>query len=300
MSWNLKQQWALTQGMLGARQKTLLPSLSAMGRNTYLGENDFFKMIALAMLLHAVILGVAALWPKDRVTDIPVRALSFKIGAGTRIAPPLQVGSPVAPQPITMTPSRPASGWRAAPAPAKPRPQPQPVKPAKIVPVAPLQRQAPAENPQPLQAPAPRPATSGSALPDTSILTSQVAIAPTPQRFIREMPGQQAQPGGAPSAAETAQIARARYEQEISAWILRHYPQNIPPGQRKLRPVVRMRIDRVGNLRYYAIEESSGVAAIDAAAIDMIRRANPMPTVPASYPAGNLIEFLIPIVFRVP
>jgi hypothetical protein len=32
----------------------------------------------------------------------------------------------------------------------------------------------------------------------------------------------------------------------------------------------------------------------------MIRRANPVPAIPADYPAGNLIEFLIPITFEAP
>ena len=32
----------------------------------------------------------------------------------------------------------------------------------------------------------------------------------------------------------------------------------------------------------------------------MIRRANPVPSVPENYPAGSLIEFLIPITFAHP
>ena len=66
------------------------------------------------------------------------------------------------------------------------------------------------------------------------------------------------------------------------------------------RAIVRMRINRAGYVRYYALEESSGNAALDAAALAMIRRANPMPTPPSNYPAGNLIEFLIPINFEKP
>lgn len=287
--------WGLRQGMLG-RQQTLNPSMTAVGGNTYLQSNDFLKTIAVAMVLHVLILGISAIWPEQEVTDIPVRALTFKIGGGERIPHAVAIGSPVAPQPIVTTPP---SQWRASPQPVKPVPRPQPVKPAKIVPlVPPTQRQAPLDNPQQRTAPAeqPKPPT---ALPDTSVLTTQAAIAPTPQRFIREMP---LVPAGAQlaSAAESAQAVRARYEQEISGWIQKHYPQNIAAGQRKVRPVIRVRIDRSGYVRYYALEQSSGSDALDASAIDMIRRANPMPAVPDTYPAGNLIEFLIPIVFRVP
>ena len=62
--------------------------------------------------------------------------------------------------------------------------------------------------------------------------------------------------------------------------------------------MVRVRVDRLGNVRYYGVEESAGNAATDAAAIDMVRRANPVPTVPADYPAGALIDFIIPISFK--
>jgi protein TonB len=99
---------------------------------------------------------------------------------------------------------------------------------------------------------------------------------------------------------ESPQVIRERYEQQISTWVGRHtiYPPDA--RGREGRAVVRMRIDRTGYVRYYAIEQSSGIAAIDAAAIDMVRRANPMPSVPDNYPSGSLIEFLIPITFRAP
>ena len=119
----------------------------------------------------------------------------------------------------------------------------------------------------------------------------------SPQHFIREAGSTET---GNASAAENAQAARARYEMEISGWIQKHklYPPDANGAEG--RAVVRMRIDRSGNVRYYGIEEASGNAVLDAAAIDMIRRANPMPVVPSDYPAGSLVEFLIPISFKVP
>lgn len=289
--------WGLKQGLLGVRQITLAPSMAALGRNRYLQQNDFLKMLGVAMLLHAIVIGIATAWPDEKVTDIPVRSLSFKIGAGERIRP-LNVGTPVAPQPIQMTPAAPMR-W-SAPAPDKPKPQP--VKQAKVIPITPQpQRQVPMQNPVPQ--PVAQPAPTSNALPNTNILTSQVAVAASPQRFIRETPthstslGQQ--PQGA-TAAEEAQAVRERYEQEISGWIQKHRLPNMVSGSRKVRAVVRVRIDRSGYVRYYALEQSTGNGAIDAAAVDMIRRANPMPAVPSSYPAGNLIEFLIPILFLVP
>lgn len=321
--------WGLKQGMLGRDQQTLVPSALALGPNTYAARHDFFKMVGAAILLHAVVLTIAGLWPEEKVTDIPVRALNFKIGPGNRIAAfgaPLGVGAPVQPQqPVAQPAPAPArttsQSWRAAP---KPSYAPQPVKQPKLIPlVPPSQRQQPKENawglpvpspapalaplPTPTPAPAPAPQPAPSALPDTSVLT-HAAIAPQPQRFIREQGAAYGAPNGAIGGQgttttltqETVQQVREKYELALSGWIQQHKLYPTGAAGREGRVVVRMRIDRTGYVRYYAIEQSSGSDVLDAAAIDMIRRANPVPAVPATYPAGNLIEFLIPIVFRVP
>lgn len=145
------------------------------------------------------------------------------------------------------------------------------------------------------------------------------AIADTPQQYVRER-------GAAPidtlrdkahstfgksDAVSTVgatdgtgmsadQQVRASYEKTISAWIGQHKIYPASARGREGRAVLRIRIDRHGYVRYYALEESSGIAVLNSAAIDMIRRANPVPAVPENYPAGNLIEFLIPITFEAP
>lgn len=344
---------ALQKGMMGIGQMSLAPSLAALGPNRYLREKDFFTMLACAFIAHLIVIVIMGILPKDKVTDIPVRALSFKIGGQDRIAAfglPVGIGTTVAaPKPTPAPPpvQQPKTEvWRATPkekvtvpAPLKPIPfmsapkpiertQPTPVKTVPMVP--PEQRQMPQENradPLPAIAPVPSRLTTpppvivpapvqamASALPSTEILTQVAApaIAPQPQRFVREV-------GAAPNtglgAADgstggqgvettmtptTMQAIRERYEQQISSWIQQHkiYPSGAAGAEGRV--VARMRIDRSGYVRYYAIEQSSGNNVLDAAAIDMIRRANPVPAVPANYPAGSLIEFLIPITFRVP
>ncbi|OYW13925.1 MAG: hypothetical protein B7X02_01120 [Rhodospirillales bacterium 12-54-5] len=310
--------WALQQGMLGAKQTTLNPSLTAMGPNRYLTRDDFIKMIGVALLLHATVIGIASLFHDDRVTDIPVRALSFKIGdtehmtvsAPARIAVPAPAPAPVAApaQPQRVEAPTPPPIWQKNAAP--PRISPQvvkiPTQPQSLPFTPPRSRQHPLENPAPLaplppsQQPsptaqaAPAPASPPlAALPDPNLL-SQPAVAPNPQRFVRETTAPQA--AAAPTAAQAAETVRARYEQQISAWVARHYPADTRGLQGRI--VVRVRIDRTGNVRYYGVEESSGNAASDNAATDMIRRANPMPAVPDDYPAGSLIDFIIPISFK--
>lgn len=340
---------ALKQGMVGVGQQTLSPSLTAIGPNRYLTERHFFMMLGIAFIAHLTVIGIASLFPGEKVTDIPVRALTFKIGGADRIA---AYGVPTGVGLTTIAPNQPASNtsWRAAPQQptVTPKPlqpersapratyQPVPIKPAKILPVVPpAARTMPEENRAPALQPLapmpaliappvqPSPAPMPSALPDTTVLTqvASPAIAMNPQRYIREVGAapQAGTPGAQPNmgqgatdgavggqgnenvmTAQTAQTIRERYELQISGWIQQHKLYPAEAGGREGRVVVRMRIDRAGYVRYYALEQSSGVNALDAAAIDMVRRANPVPAVPANYPAGSLIEFLIPITFRVP
>jgi len=285
--------------MLGGNRASLMPLANALGPNQYLSQVDFLKMLGAAFAVHVLVLGIAALIPRDTVVDIPVRALSFKLGDSNQIAAyrPAVAAPVLAPtaQPIAapIMQAVSADSWRAkpdmvppvVPAPLKPMPKPlpKPIKQPKIVKVE--------QQLQPLPTYQPAPTTP--------------AIAPTPQQYVREV-------GGAPDGAiggqgsettmteQTMRAIRSRYEQDISGWIQRHKIYPADASGREGRAIVRVRIDRAGNVRYYAIEQSAGLATLDAAALDMIRRANPVPAVPTNYPAGNLVEFLIPISFKAP
>ncbi len=337
--------WGLAQGIIGRERVTLAPSALAVGPNTYLSQNDFLRMMAIAFVVHAIIFIIASMIPQEKVVNIPVRALSFRLGDGDRIS---AVGmtmnaTPAAPAAPVMKATGARETWKASnasnakvPAPLRPiartaprpRPEPVPVKAPKLVPIEqPVQRQVPAENkpvaqpaptppPAPVPAPVPTPPveqaiptppapaaeTPPPALPSTAPITqNQPAVADGPQQYVREsgVPVSELTKVGG-GTGESAQVIRERYEQQISGWVGRHKMYPAEAGGREGRVIVRMRIDRTGYVRYYAIEQSSGISAIDAAAIDMIRRANPMPAVPENYPSGALIEFLIPITFRAP
>ncbi len=297
--------WGLTQGMLGTEHESLAPSLAALGPNRYLSQRDFFWMLGVALLVHLAVFGIASLMPEKEVTNIPVRALSFKLGDQDRIAAYSPVAAPTnevaAPVMQAMAEARVAATTPQPPQPvAQPKPAPKPVK-----------QQPPKPAPAPVFKPIidhPMPAPQQPAPP---------AIAPVPQQYIREvgqpaplapLPTTAGTPEGAVGGAgtlntqteETSREIRERYEQQISSWIQRHKLYPADAGGRAGRVVVRMRIDRGGTVRYYALDESSGVHAIDNAALDMIRRANPVPAAPVNYPAGSLIEFLIPITFQAP
>lgn len=123
---------------------------------------------------------------------------------------------------------------------------------------------------------------------------------PIVKQYVREVnaPSVKAPKSDAKSTAKDAEIM-SRYTQLISLWIQKFklYPEAARLEGLNGSTVVRVRIDRKGNVRYYALEYSTGYEALDHAAIDMIKRANPVPAVPSDYPKGELLEFLIPVSF---
>lgn len=312
-------------GALAGAPITLAPSTRGMGPNTYLAGSHFWAMVCAAMIAHMAVFTLYALLPEQEVKAIPVRALSFKLGGQENIAAygleqaleramPSEPEATTAPPPPMAKPAPPEQEKPAATTPPETAPPAQ--APAQYAPLendAPRQR--PLENEQASAPPVPTPI-------ETPVAQPAPAIAPTPQRYVRETglppltPITQEQTGiirqGTATGTmggqgtqtiltpEAAQDIRTRYEQVISQWLEKHhiYPQEA--GHATGRALVRVRVDRRGYVRYYAIERTSGNGYLDRAAIEMVRRANPMPAAPANYPAGNLIEFLIPIHFEAP
>lgn len=264
------------------RVATLAPSRAGMGQNRYLSARDFGWMLGLAIFVHVAAFALAAHLREEVVHTIPVRALSFRLGDDAPARPPAIATAPAiqAIAPVAAAASAPIA------AAAKPAPKPMPVA-------------------HPHTAPAPAPA------PSAPVATPSPAA---PQHYVREVGGPSAQAlaqasgaSAAPSSAapvpntpQAIEAERTRYTQSISNWVQQHKYYPATAGGREGRAVVRVRIDRAGNVRYYAIEQSAGDPALDAAALDMIRHANPMPAVPESYSGGALVDFLIPITFRAP
>ncbi|MCI5050538.1 MAG: TonB family protein [Rickettsiales bacterium] len=207
---------------------------------------------------------------------------------------------------------------------AKPEPAPKRIKIAK--------RQTPKQNPIPaptnLQLPQVKPQAPAIASRPTQYVRPNVTPAPpsgiptgtktpvqAPKSLTQPMqnttpvapsltPGMGQPQGtaygtGADGKAAALEEIRRRYEQTISQWIAKHkvYPAGALLLGQHGEVIIRLRIDRAGNVKYSSVERSSGYKLIDRAAIDMVRRANPVPAVPSNYPPGALLEFLIPARF---
>ena len=90
------------------------------------------------------------------------------------------------------------------------------------------------------------------------------------------------------------------YDQKISALIAkqRFYPPLARSQSLKGNGVVRLRINRDGQIISRNMESSTGNKVLDEAALEMVRRANPLPAVPKNYPSGAYLEFLIPVAYQ--
>jgi hypothetical protein len=128
-------RWALTHGVMGRMRPSLSPSYTALSQHSYLGAPDFLRMLGVALLAHIMVMVGMAMWPRERVTEIPVRAITFRLGEATVLAlPEPPPAEKIAPEPGVSE---------------QPKPQPSETKPAakpKTVPVPEPVRQKPVEN----------------------------------------------------------------------------------------------------------------------------------------------------------
>jgi TonB family protein len=222
-----------------------------------LGSRHFAVTLVFALLLHFSGFVVWKFSPKQQVRDIPIRTMNIRLGEAEELDS----------QTVEPTFAAPAAN---------------PMQMEAVI--EQLTRETPLAKPQ--EAPP---------VPPTPPVAKDEA-----KQYVREV--------NAPRVKKTARGDRqgkrdaeimSRYTQLISLWIQKFkvYPEEARLQGYKGATVVRMRIDRRGNIVYYALERSTGIELLDKAAIDMIRRANPVPAVPNDYPEGETFEFLIPVNF---
>jgi periplasmic protein TonB len=110
---------------------------------------------------------------------------------------------------------------------------------------------------------------------------------------------QEAPPVATPSPPAPVSSATASWQQSLVARLAK--VQRYPARARGLQGVVSLAftIDRHGGVVSSQIVKSSGSAVLDAEALDLIKRAAPLPPPPADIPDGDL-SFLVPIRFAAP
>lgn len=123
--------------------------------------------------------------------------------------------------------------------------------------------------------------------------------APTQQAVAlpRAAPAMSAAP--VPSTAPTRdRAATTAYTAVLLSWLERYrqYPRLARLKRTEGTVILALTLSRSGSLKAVALKKGSGHAILDNAALDMIRRADPFPPLPATFTHDRL-EFVVPIVF---
>ena len=121
-----------------------------------------------------------------------------------------------------------------------------------------------------------------------------IAMAPPSSETLREAPASVAPTQG---AGESERRARLTWQRELAAHLdkSKRYPAD--RTQRDAQIVITFVLDRTGHVLSASIARSSGDASFDAAALAMMRRADPVPPPPALV-ADEGLSFTLPVNFR--
>jgi protein TonB len=121
-----------------------------------------------------------------------------------------------------------------------------------------------------------------------------VAMAPPSSETLREAPQSVAPTLG---SGESEQRARLTWQKELAVHLDKHKRYPSDRTQREARIVIAFVLDRTGHVLSASIAQSSGDASFDAAALAMMRRADPVPAPPALV-ADEGLSFTLPVNFR--
>lgn len=173
-------------------------------------------------------------------------------------------------------------------------PPPAPMVEAKPAPVAPARTRTPVV-PEPS---APMPASEPVATHADP--AEPVAEAPPANATPATPAHEAATPAPAPERPLGARGRRAQsqYLRELMAWLARHRLYPAEAKKHELEGVVQVRfaIDRDGRLLSAEVHRSAGAELLDQAALDVLRRADPMPKFPKAL-ERNRLSVTLPIDF---
>ena len=130
------------------------------------------------------------------------------------------------------------------------------------------------------------------------VTASQASVAARPQKVEDAAT---AEKSAAPTAGLSQVDARtkAKWQRDLVAHLGRFktYPATSRDRRETGQIMLRFDLDRAGQVSNAAISRSSGHSLLDGAALDMLRRAAPLPPPPSSVP-GTKIELVVPVKFQ--
>jgi protein TonB len=124
---------------------------------------------------------------------------------------------------------------------------------------------------------------------------------PLPDTVVVPLPAQDAAAPPAPAVRPAATVsgqAPGNWEGQVLGWLerFRRYPGHARERRQQGVAQVRFRMDRTGRVLVVALERSSGYPLLDQAALDTIRRAQPLPAIPPD--RADELELSVPVEFH--
>lgn len=156
------------------------------------------------------------------------------------------------------------------------------------------QKRPPVEKAQPIAPPPPSPLPDA---PREAVPPKPPATYATAMKPVSETTAPKSLP--APRASQLSSNSSATWEAELLAHLekYRRYPPAAKARREQGVTYVRFRMNREGKLLSSEILRSSGTAALDRAALDTLRRAQPFPPIPRDKP--DPLELSVPVEFFV-
>lgn len=252
--------------------------------------------LALLAAIGAHVLAGALLWLAQTGAESPERAPRGVMVSLDALNAGLQPEQPATPAPV-----KPAAVPRAAtpapiPAPQPVAPEPASTPPAPALPVGP-EPATPAE----LADRGIVLSDSGVAIPVANTVTIRsadtVEAIPPASQVIAQTPDA-AVPSSANGANGHSENATVTYIDRLRAWLGRHkyYPQQARRARAEGTVRLYIAVNREGQVLSASISQSSGNTALDRAAIDMVRRAEPLPAMSEGMLRTRL-ELIVPVRF---
>ena len=202
--------------------------------------------------------------------------------------PQTATGEPAAPEPAAHEPGSPER-----PRPAAPTPTREALPPPAEVPLPPPSQPIPSPVPPPLKR-SPEPPHRASIPPRPSRGAAAEATSPQPGASQVLAP----QSAAAPTAASSGDVI-GRYLKALAAHLhgFDRYPALARTRSEEGTVIVGVTILRDGHVAGVSVEHPSGHVALDQAAIDTVKRAEPLPPIPDAIP-GPTLRFDYPVRFR--
>jgi TonB family protein len=257
-------------------------ALPSMLERVRISRRQFVASLVIAFFIHTMFFGALDLVPRKEVTEIPVKTLNIKLGnalSGEEEALLEEASVPEANNQQIEASLENAFATQTDDA-------------ASAISAEVLTQQR--------QTPVPQTATQQTAIGKQGVMESQAA-----KQYVRERKAPQIAPQVAGNTLGNTQYSSQMqvqaYTQTIALWMdkFKIYPEEAKNKGMQGRAMVRIRIDRRGNVHYRILSEQTAYPLLNKAVLDMVRRANPVPPVPADYPlTDEYLEFVIPVLFK--